>query len=477
MRLTHTFIVIGTALAVVGCSGPSLYETEAPRASSSQGAPGLSESRTAFDNLSLGPPSTDGLSANVSVAGQIARPPAAGAILGAPGPGPVQQALMNAYLGAVRGAPAACRLRAEVLAAIAQVESGSAGGQTLSGHRVVPGVYGPLLSGGEVAAVPDTDEGRLDGDEQWDRAVGPMQFIPSAWAAFGADGDGDGSADPQNVYDAVVSTSLYLCAGGRDLSQPTELASAILSYNHSGPYVLAVLDWVAYFGAHGLVAIGPVSIPVPEQGPTARRRTEPATVTAEVIKEAVEKAARLPVAPPLRKPGIAAGPVAYPASVMDRPYTSTTVPAPTRTTTATSATTTAPGPTTTTPPDQHHDHGTESDHHDSRTGPDHDDSGTGPDHDDSGTGPDHDSGTGPDDHDSGTGPGTGPGTGHDDSGTGDRQHDSRTGPDHHDLVSRRSVTGRPSPGVFEGPTGSWSGQALKDSRWCPAGRVGATDGA
>ncbi len=349
MRLTHTFIVIGTALAVVGCSGPTLYETEAPRASSSQGASGLSESRTAFDNLSLGPPSTDGLSANVSVAGQIARPPAAGAVLGAPGPGPVQQALMNAYLGAVRGAPAACRLRAEVLAAIAQVESGSAGGQTLSGHRVVPGVYGPLLSGGEVAAVPDTDEGRLDGDEQWDRAVGPMQFIPSAWAAFGADGDGDGSADPQNVYDAVVSTSLYLCAGGRDLSQPTELASAILSYNHSGPYVLAVLDWIAYFGAHGLVAIGPVSIPVPEQGPTARRRTEPATVTAEVIKEAVEKAAKLPVAPPLRKPGIAAGPVAYPASVMDRPYTSTTVPAPTRTTAATSATTTAPSPTTTTP--------------------------------------------------------------------------------------------------------------------------------
>ncbi len=354
MRLTTTLIVIGATAAVVGCGGPAPYGPEAPRASLSQGAAALTDGRAAFDDLSLGPTDADDRSANVSVAGQIARPPASGATLGAPGPGPVQQALMNAYLGAVRGAPAACRLRAEVLAAIAQVESGSAGGQSLSGHRVVPGVYGPLLSGGEVAAVADTDDGRLDGDARWDRAVGPMQFIPSAWTAFGADGDGDGKADPQNVYDAVVSTSLHLCAGARDLSEPTELAAAILSYNHSGPYLLAVLDWVAYFGVHGLVAIGPVSVPVAEQGPTARRRTEPATVTAEVIEQAVEKASRLPVAPPPAKPGSAAVAVIQPPSMADRPYTPTTLPTtlPVRTPTTVrpSTTTRAPDPTTPAPP-------------------------------------------------------------------------------------------------------------------------------
>ena len=361
MRLTSTLIVIVATASVVGCGDPAPYGPEAPRASVSQWVPAIDDGRPAFDDLSLGQTSTDGQSANVSVAGQIARPPAAGATLGAPGPGPVQQTLMNAYLGAVRGAPAACRLRAEVLAAIAQVESGSAGGQALQGHRVVPGVYGPLLSGGEVAAVADTDEGRLDGDAEWDRAVGPMQFIPSAWAAFGSDGDGDGTADPQNVYDAVVTTSLYLCSGGRDLSVPTELAAAILSYNRSGPYLLAVLDWVAYFGTHGLVAIGPVSIPVPERGPTARRRTEPATVTAEVIKQAVEKAAQLPVAEPPRRPGSPtspgspASPVVRSTPMVDRPYGSTTVRATTRATTPTtvppSSTTTTPDPdpTTTTP--------------------------------------------------------------------------------------------------------------------------------
>ncbi|GAA4716899.1 hypothetical protein GCM10025782_12430 [Pedococcus ginsenosidimutans] len=348
MRLPSV-LVIAAACAVVaacGASGPDM--PQGPPQPVHPASATVDDGRSSFDNLRSGVLSTQGRSVNVTVASQIARPPAVGATLGAPGPGPVQQALVDAYLGAVRGAPPACRLRAEVLAAIAQVESGSAGGQSLSGHRVVPGVYGPLLSGGSLARVPDTDGGRLDGNTQWDRALGPMQFIPSAWADFGTDGDGDGKADPQNVYDSVVSASLYLCAGGRDLAQPTELAAAIVSYNHSGPYLLAVLDWIDYFDTHGLLAIGPVSAPVASHGPAAPRKSEPASVTPEVVKRAVAKAATLPVAPPPPPPAVSTTPSgSHPTP--SRPPVSSTSHTPDPTTTTPDPTTTTPDPTTTTP--------------------------------------------------------------------------------------------------------------------------------
>src|SRR6266542_3912535 len=47
--------------------------------------------------------------------------------------------------------------------------------------------------------IHDTDGGRLDGDAVWDRAVGPMQFIPSTWQSLGRDGNGDGIANPNNL--------------------------------------------------------------------------------------------------------------------------------------------------------------------------------------------------------------------------------------------------------------------------------------
>ena len=32
-----------------------------------------------------------------------------------------------------------------------------------------------------------------------------MQFIPSTWAGWGVDGNGDGIADPFNIYDAAAA--------------------------------------------------------------------------------------------------------------------------------------------------------------------------------------------------------------------------------------------------------------------------------
>ena len=41
-------------------------------------------------------------------------------------------------------------------------------------------------------------------------AQGMMQFLPSTWAIYGLDGDGDGHADPFNPIDAIYSAAYYL---------------------------------------------------------------------------------------------------------------------------------------------------------------------------------------------------------------------------------------------------------------------------
>jgi membrane-bound lytic murein transglycosylase B len=122
-----------------------------------------------------------------------------------------------------------CGLRWEVLAGIGKIESSHArGGQLNDAGVTVPRIIGPVLDGRPgVAAIRDTDGGMWDGDRVWDRAVGPMQFIPGTWRAYGADGDGDGIADPHNVWDSTLSAGRYLCAGGGNLSNNADLRAAL----------------------------------------------------------------------------------------------------------------------------------------------------------------------------------------------------------------------------------------------------------
>ena len=169
------------------------------------------------------------------------------AVTGGALPATVFAAYRRAEEELARTAPG-CRLRWQLLAAIGQVESGQArGGRVTPDGTTVTPILGPRLTGGAFAVVRDTDGGAYDGDAVYDRAVGPMQFIPSTWARWGADGNGDGRTDPDNVYDAALAAGRYLCAGGRDLSNPAELDRAILGYNHSEAYLRTVRAWYAYY--------------------------------------------------------------------------------------------------------------------------------------------------------------------------------------------------------------------------------------
>ena len=141
-----------------------------------------------------------------------------------------------------------------VLAAIGKVESdhGRLGGARLHPDGTVsPRIIGVALDGSPgVRRIRDTDGGRYDGDPVYDRAVGPMQFIPSTWAAYGIDASGNGIADPHNAIDAIHSAARYLCASGA--SDPTRLDRAILAYNRSTAYRDRVLQIAAEYATDGL---------------------------------------------------------------------------------------------------------------------------------------------------------------------------------------------------------------------------------
>jgi hypothetical protein len=166
-----------------------------------------------------------------------------------------------------------CHLSWSLVAAIGRVESNHArGGQVDGAGTTVTPIVGPQLSGNGYAAVADTDNGALDGDPVWDHAVGPMQFIPSTWRRNGVDANADGVASPHNIFDAAAAAGRYLCAQGRDLSDPARLREAVFGYNPSESYVDMVLAWQRAYAAGVSVLPGglppaAVAVPVPPPSP------------------------------------------------------------------------------------------------------------------------------------------------------------------------------------------------------------------
>jgi hypothetical protein len=77
-------------------------------------------------------------------------------------------------------------------------------------------------------------------------AVGPMQFLPTTFAAYAVDGDHDGVADIRDPADAVYTAARYLCYAGAGLGGES-LYDAIWAYNHADWYVREVINLaVAY---------------------------------------------------------------------------------------------------------------------------------------------------------------------------------------------------------------------------------------
>jgi transglycosylase-like protein with SLT domain len=175
---------------------------------------------------------------------------------------------LNAYrLAAARLAAAqpGCGLRWWLLAGIGRVESnhGRYGGASLSpSGESSPHIIGLALDGVVYDYIADTDGGRLDSDTRYDRAVGPMQFIPSTWAAYGIDGNGDGVTSPFNINDAALAAGRYLCAAGGDLQTAAGRSRAVLAYNHSDEYLALVLGTAAAYAAG-------TAVDAPIQGVTA----------------------------------------------------------------------------------------------------------------------------------------------------------------------------------------------------------------
>jgi hypothetical protein len=232
-----------------------------------------------------------------------------------------------------------CRLDWALVAAIGRVESNHArfGGNQLDSSGVAqPGIIGIALDGSNgTARITDSDNGLLDRDTTYDRAVGPMQFIPSTWRSAGADADGDGVKNPQDMADAATSSAIYLCSGPGDLSRPDDLRSAIWRYNASDSYVQMVTA-IAEAYRHGVSAL-PASDLAPRPAPStpgaAGRVSVPA---APAGSGGTSGAAPAPVRP------VPAGPVPT------TPVPGTTTPVPSTTTPGTPAPTT-PAPSTTTP--------------------------------------------------------------------------------------------------------------------------------
>jgi len=165
-----------------------------------------------------------------------------------------------------------CRLPWQLPAAIGRVESdhGRFNHAVLYANGVSsPPIIGIPLNGNGTALIRDTDHGAMDGDKVYDRAVGPMQFIPSTWASYGVDADGDGAANPFDIFDAAASAADYLCAAGGDLGTARGQQRAVSAYNHSSAYVELVLR-IERIYSDGTIDFGaPADPPPPPDVPPA----------------------------------------------------------------------------------------------------------------------------------------------------------------------------------------------------------------
>ncbi|WP_030586786.1 lytic murein transglycosylase [Streptomyces globisporus] len=277
-----------TTTAVAAAAVAALAASQAPAATLADGSAGSGDPKAAGEDTASG--ETDGAATGNSPyytdLPPLVTPDRPGSSSDLPAAGSAEAGIPASVLAAYKQAERtvattdpSCRLPWQLLAAIGKVESGQArGGRVDANGTASPRILGPALNGQGFALIRDTDGGAYDGDAVHDRAVGPMQFIPSTWASWGQDANGDGRKDPNNIYDAALAAGRYLCANDRDLALAADLDKAVLSYNRSSEYLRTVRSWFSYYqrGTHE-IPDGTGTLPSTPSTPTPTPSPRPGT--------------------------------------------------------------------------------------------------------------------------------------------------------------------------------------------------------
>lgn len=189
-----------------------------------------------------------------------------------------------------------CHLSWADLAAIGRVESnngltwGSAARVSKNG-TLTPPILGPVLDGKDgFPAYRSPDHGRLEHGGKWERAVGPMQFLPSTWAEYAQDGNHDGVADPQNYWDAALTAGAYLCSNGGNLSTKKGFDAAVLAYNHSHSYLRLVRSWAEFYFRAGAKRLSAATPNLLAYGISPLTKAQQARLAKRLADRAVSKA-------------------------------------------------------------------------------------------------------------------------------------------------------------------------------------------
>lgn len=127
-------------------------------------------------------------------------------------------------------------------------------------YQSAASTYCPGLSWTILAAI-----GKVESDHGRDPAAmsgpnsagaeGPMQFLPSTFAAYAGDYNSDGSVSIYDPGDAIPAAAKMLCADGA-ATGPQGLHDAIFAYNHAEWYVQKVLDQAAAYGQAAATGTG-----------------------------------------------------------------------------------------------------------------------------------------------------------------------------------------------------------------------------
>ncbi len=166
----------------------------------------------------------------------------------------IPERALAAYAGASIVKAAAmpeCGISWNTIAGIGATESdhGRHGGSAAAVDGTVsPPIYGVPLSGGEgIEHIPDSDGGAIDGDAEFDRAVGPFQLIPQTWRNWHTDGSGDGVEDPQNIDDAAMATANYLCRVSTAIDTEAGWRAAVTGFNSPSSYLDTVAGYAVRY--------------------------------------------------------------------------------------------------------------------------------------------------------------------------------------------------------------------------------------